>query len=373
MKQILLIVLLLAAIAGTYILGTRQEKEFPATPPETENTQEVVSQEPIVVETGEVTPIESNEPTPVATTEPPVEEIPLHDYAANLPADTPGMVLVGGVVDPRSITPRVLTEVTTESLVNKFNALPEDYAPDNLVSINANGVAKMRLQKPAADAWEAWRQDAEKQGYKVFAVSSYRTGEYQKNLFNRNYKENPSSAILYSAYSRRSEHELGLAVDLSNIFSLPKAGFEETEIGRYLANSAHRFGFILRYPQGKESITQYGFEPWHFRYVGEGMATEIYNQGVTLEEYYGLADASYTYETPMQAEVEPEESPQSDQLLIVTNAFVNVRQKPDVKSEKIGTLHKDDEVIYISEANGWYEIDYENQTGFVAAQYVQKK
>lgn len=366
MKQIFVMVLLLALLAGTYILGTKQEQQDPVLQTETESTLEPLTDEPVVVET--------EEPMPVETPEAPVQNVPNHDFQANLPADTEGLILVGGVVDPRSVTPKILSEINTETVVNKFNALPDNYEPDNLVEINANGVNNMRLQKPAAEAWESWRQDAAQQGFKVYAVSTFRTRDYQKNLFNRYYKDNPTSAILYSAFSRRSEHELGLAMDLSDIFALPKDGFENTDMGRYLANSAHRFGFILRYPHGKEAITQYGFEPWHFRYVGVDMATQIYDQGVTLEEYYGLADASYTYETPIQDVTDPAvEEPANKQLLIVTNAYVNVRAKPDVKSEKIGTLHKDDEVSYVSEVNGWYEIDYEGQTGYVAAQYVKKK
>jgi D-alanyl-D-alanine carboxypeptidase len=99
-----------------------------------------------------------------------------------------------------------------------------------------------------------------------------------------------TEADLVSAKPGTSEHQLGLAMDVTSEsvgFDLLES-FGETEEGQYIADHAHEYGFIIRYPQGKTAITGYSYEPWHLRYLGVDVATDIYNSGKTMEEYYGL-------------------------------------------------------------------------------------
>jgi D-alanyl-D-alanine carboxypeptidase len=86
-----------------------------------------------------------------------------------------------------------------------------------------------------------------------------------------------------------SEHQTGLTMDITakSVGLELVESFENTAEGKWLASNAHNYGFILRYPKGKTNITGYAFEPWHYRYVGVDIATDIFNRGITLEEYMG--------------------------------------------------------------------------------------
>lgn len=312
MKKILIVLLLIGLIGLTYMCSQETETppagEEPVDPVETPQPADppVVEQpvpDPETAETTEpelpATEPETSQPeTPEPETTPEPDQEPARPddsglsssgYMPNLPLDDPSLRLYKGMVDPRSVTPHVLTEVTTESLVNKFNILPDDYAPEQLVAINANGVSGMVLQPEAAEAWEKWRQAALDDGYTVLAVSSYRSGDYQASLFNNYYANHGDEAILWSAYPRRSEHELGLVLDLSHSWGLPGEEFGDTPMGRYLADTAADYGFILRYPKGYEADTGYVYEPWHFRYVGPKIAQKMKRDNIpTLEHYYKL-------------------------------------------------------------------------------------
>ena len=302
MKRIILPIVLIVLIGFTYYLGVACQRQEPTpmptpieTPTETETP--IVDDIPEPETLPEPNPVEVPDTTEPVTTEPDTTETTAPDgivlapsgFLANVPLDDPSIRVYNGVVDPRSVTPYVLEKVTTTSVVNKFNVLPDWYAPDNLVEINANGVGGMYVQQPAAEAWEMWRTDALNQGFTVLAVSSYRSWEYQANLFNNYLTNNGEAALLYSAYPRRSEHEMGLALDLSDSWQIPGEGFIDTPMGQYLADSAYKYGFILRYPKGYEDVTGYSFEPWHFRYVGVEIAAKMRHQNIpTLEHYYEL-------------------------------------------------------------------------------------
>lgn len=119
-------------------------------------------------------------------------------------------------------------------------------------------------------------------------TSAYRPYEYQKALHDR-YKQADGAvkANTYSAKAGYSEHETGLCLDVSSPsvnYNLVQA-YGTTEEGKWLARNAHKHGFIIRYPKGKEKITGYDYEPWHIRYVGKTAAGEIYKKNQTLEEY----------------------------------------------------------------------------------------
>ena len=113
-------------------------------------------------------------------------------------------------------------------------------------------------------------------------VRFYRFTEEQEEL----YREDPLTATVPGA----SEHQTGLAVDITDrYYEIKDSSIENTETFKWLKEHCAEYGFILRFPKGKEDITQVVFEPWHFRYVGKQAAAEIMAAGITLEEYLGVA------------------------------------------------------------------------------------
>jgi D-alanyl-D-alanine carboxypeptidase len=180
-------------------------------------------------------------------------------------------------------------------LVNKEYNLPEGYAPKDLVrpavrfSFGDEKIEKSLMRKEAAKALEKMFAAAAKDGVNLYAVSCYRSYNRQVAVFNNEIansgKANANHAV---ATPGQSEHQTGLAIDISgtSVHFLLTESFEKTKEGQWLAKHAHEYGFILRYPKGKEAITGYKYEPWHFRYVGVDAATKIYKNGWTLEEFY---------------------------------------------------------------------------------------
>lgn len=116
-------------------------------------------------------------------------------------------------------------------------------------------------------------------------ISGYRSYDYQTSLYN-NYVaiDGEDAANRYSAKPGYSEHQTGLAFDIGEL----NYQFGETPAGIWLAQHAHEYGFIIRYPQGKENVTGYMYEPWHVRYLGD-QASSVYASGLTLEEYLGAS------------------------------------------------------------------------------------
>lgn len=180
-------------------------------------------------------------------------------------------------------------------LVNKRFSLPEDYVPDDLVYpdvpfIFEEMLEKRKMRKEAAEALEEMFAAAKEDKVYLAGVSAYRSHAYQKALFNSYVeKDGYEKARTYSALPGTSEHETGLAIDVSGSDGKCAAEdcFAGTPEAEWLEKNAHKFGFIVRYPEGKESITGYKYEPWHLRYVGKEAAEAIAEQGITLEEYLG--------------------------------------------------------------------------------------
>ncbi len=171
-------------------------------------------------------------------------------------------------------------------LVNKYNYLTEDYVPSNLENISTTYARSgMQLVKEAKEAFETLSESAKKDGMNVIAMSSYRSYDYQINLYN-NYvaQDGKEAADKYSARPGYSEHQTGLAVDVYNL-DLPYTSFEETEEFTWMQKNAYKYGFILRFPKDKVDITGYQYESWHYRYVGKKVAKEIKDNNLTLEEY----------------------------------------------------------------------------------------
>jgi len=180
-------------------------------------------------------------------------------------------------------------------LVNKNRNLPADYKPNDLVIPNVRfsfeeNIEKKYMRKEAAQALEELFNEAEKSGIYLYAISGFRSYERQKYLFDyRAARDGFEEANKLTAYPGQSEHQTGLAMDISCEslgFDL-RQEFEQTAEGKWLKENAHKYGFIIRYPKGAEDITGYSYEPWHVRYVGKETADKIYERGITLEEYLG--------------------------------------------------------------------------------------
>lgn len=167
-------------------------------------------------------------------------------------------------------------------LVNKYYQLSEDYVPENLVEIEDGYYAT----KVTSDAYLKMKQDAQKQGLSLAITSAYRSYNTQDILYNRYTNQNGKTwADNYSARPGHSEHQTGLALDITSNSSNFDT-FENTKEYQWLKNNSYKYGFILRYQQDTEDITGYHYESWHYRYVGTEIATKIFNENITYEEYY---------------------------------------------------------------------------------------
>lgn len=172
-------------------------------------------------------------------------------------------------------------------LVNKNYKLPNDYIPNDLELISNHYANKNKyLRTEAKEAFEELSQDAKELGYKIIAVSTYRDYNYQDRLYNEYVElKGKDYADKCSARPGHSEHQTGLAVDVmgsNNDYD----EFEKSNEFEWMKNNSYKYGFILRYPQDKTKITGFKYEPWHYRYVGVEIAKIIYEEDITLEEYY---------------------------------------------------------------------------------------
>ena len=160
-------------------------------------------------------------------------------------------------------------------IANKTYGLPEDYNPG--------------LDSETESAFNTLSEAAANQGLDIYLSSGFRSYETQARIYG-SYVDSygKESADTFSARPGYSEHQTGLAIDVNTIDD----SFAGTPEAEWLANHAHEYGFIIRYPKGKESITGYKYEPWHIRYLGVEKATEVYNSGLTLEEFLGI-DSEY--------------------------------------------------------------------------------
>ena len=179
-------------------------------------------------------------------------------------------------------------------LVNKYNKLDSDYVPNDLkiIPLEYSNEDKY-LRKEAANNFINLSRDASILNYKIIITSAYRSYEYQNKLYSdyiEKYDEEYASSCC--AQAGFSEHQTGLAIDVigsNNDYHK----FDESIEFEWMIQNAYKYGFILRYPKGKESITGFKYEPWHFRYVGIDVAKTIYEKNITLEEYVKLKD--YTH------------------------------------------------------------------------------
>lgn len=162
-------------------------------------------------------------------------------------------------------------------ICNKYHTLKKDYVPD-LVSLSGYGGGQM--QREAANYFKKMSDAAKKDGISIYNVSGYRSYNTQVYLYNNYVKQDGvKMADTYSARAGTSEHQTGLATDVNSV----SASFENTNAFKWLSKNAYKYGFILRYPKGKEHITGYKYEPWHYRYVGKKIAKKLYKNNLLLE------------------------------------------------------------------------------------------
>ncbi len=172
-------------------------------------------------------------------------------------------------------------------LVNKYLYLNNDYVPNNLVNLDnkysKNGI---KLVKSAKDMFEKMYNDAIKDGYKIRIMSSYRSYDYQTYLYNKYKKEDGiKEADMCSARPGYSEHQTGLCIDIDD-GKTSYEQFNQSPSYIWMINNSYKYGYIERYPKGKENITGYKYEPWHYRYVGIDIAKFIHDNKITFDEYY---------------------------------------------------------------------------------------
>ncbi len=177
-------------------------------------------------------------------------------------------------------------DFSIDVLANKYRKLSENYVPDDLVEIPSsyciNG--NQYMSRVAEEAFIKMVDDASKEGLTMRARSSYRTYQQQESLYNDYVKLYGSKrADEIAARPGFSEHQTGLVIDIAQSET---SVFANTKEYKWLTEHAHEYGFILRYPKGKEKITGYSYEAWHFRYVGVEIATYMKENNLTFDEYY---------------------------------------------------------------------------------------
>lgn len=224
--------------------------------------------------------------TPTPTTAATVTEAATPAHSAGPTAEPPS-----GTQPASSVTDPPAAAVTLLSPVDKDHALPADYVPPGLAPVPGAYMAPGfggELRQETIDALARMLDDAAAAGHDIRARSVYRSYATQETTFNYwvgvlGYDE----AVRVSAMPGHSEHQLGTTADLTS----PEAGwdllesFGQTAAGKWLAANAHEYGFALSYPDGKEDVTGYSYEPWHFRYIGPAEAQAWKTSGLTLNQF----------------------------------------------------------------------------------------
>ncbi len=254
----------------------------------------VVTEEPTAPEEApESTDDASDTPEPEVAEEPTTEEEP----ATETPEDSasveeaPPVELVPK--EPLETEGQANLALGTLILVNKQIALPSNYKPQDLVTPNiafvdsATGDRRM-LRQEAATGIEGLMAAAKSAGIDLKGTSAFRSYDYQVQLFNAYVaRDGKEQAMKYSAPPGHSEHQTGLAIDVSSAsvgYQLTQ-GLEQTKEGKWLADNAHKYGFIVRYQRAFEDETGYMYEPWHLRYIGVEHATNVKQMNVPFEQY----------------------------------------------------------------------------------------
>ncbi len=180
-----------------------------------------------------------------------------------------------------------VTYVDGYLIVNKTYPLPETYVPENThVKVTTSNCQECIINE-AYDAYKKMRADASSQGLSLWIASGYRSYTYQNGLYTMYVKRSGKEAAdTFSARPGHSEHQSGYAFDLNSVTD----AFANTKEGIWVNQNCYKYGFILRYPKGKDNETGYKYESWHLRYVGTDLAEKLFNDGdwITMESYFGL-------------------------------------------------------------------------------------
>ena len=174
-------------------------------------------------------------------------------------------------------------------IANKTYGLPSNYVPQNTVepAVGKTNTCNKCIDKTIYNAFKDMQSDAAALGLNLYISSGYRPYLTQQKIYN-NYvaRDGVAKADTYSSRAGHSEHQTGLCFDVNIINDT----FANTAEGKWVNSNAYLYGFIIRYPKGKEHITGYKYESWHLRYVGTELSYKLYNNGnwISLEEYYGF-------------------------------------------------------------------------------------
>ncbi len=181
-----------------------------------------------------------------------------------------------------SYTTTVDKESSSPLLVNKYNKVSEEFEPKKLVTIEGKYVAT----QATTDAYHDMIDDMEELGMKIYIVSSYRSIDYQENLYNYYLKNDSKEEVdTYSSRPGYSEHHTGRALDISQVVNNLNV-FEGSDEAGWVYENCYKYGFIVRYKDNQTDVTGYIFEPWHITYVGKEIAQTMHDESIeTLEEY----------------------------------------------------------------------------------------
>lgn len=191
-----------------------------------------------------------------------------------------------------------MKDLDIDVLINRENLLPKNYVPSNLVILDENkdnfhkyidSNLKPMVRKDIILDLNDMLSAAKKCGFSIIVDSGYRSYNYQEQVFdNFVRKYGYKKAIHTVAYPGSSEHQTGLCFDIGYMYNgiYNDDVKEDDKEVKWLMENSYKYGFILRYPKGKEDITGYNFEPWHFRYVGKELAKILHESNDTLEEHY---------------------------------------------------------------------------------------
>lgn len=215
-------------------------------------------------------------------------------------------------------------------LVNQNYRLDESYVPTDFVPVDVpvtqySQVNTNYLRRDAADATELLFAKAKEEGYELTLRTGYISYSVQKSLYNQDvFEMGVEYADKFNSRPGHSEHQTGLAIDITtpSINNELSLEFADTEEGKWVLEHAHEYGFIIRYPENRESEVGYFYEPYHLRYVGVEVATEIFENDWTLEDYilnYGLLDAEVNEVQAPEEDVTEQEPSHSDSSLEDSN------------------------------------------------------
>ena len=197
------------------------------------------------------------------------------------------IVNVGANNDHYDYVNETKTDNYNQMIVNKYNFLKEEFEAKEIVDVkNWYCYGENKANKEAYEHFIEMFNAAKESNLKIVISSGYRSYNEQKETYD-SYVERygAKKADTLAARPGYSEHETGLALDITT-GGATKDTFDTTDEFKWLQENSYKFGFILRYPKGKEKITGFDYEPWHYRYVGLDLAEKIYKEGITFDEYY---------------------------------------------------------------------------------------